>query len=136
MGGGPSEEQKLILLLDDDVQFRALLATVLSARGFRVLEASSGEVATSLLDEESPELLIVDGLLPDVSGADWIESVRKRDSDTTIVFLSAYWRDLETFERLTEELKVSMVAYKPIQPLAFAETIVELLDSASKPADS
>ena len=136
MGGGSRDDQKLILLLDDDVQFRALLAAVLSARGCRVLEAGSGEAATLLLDDENPDLLIVDGLLPDLSGAEWIESVRQRDADTTIVFLSAYWRDLETFQRLTEELSVSMVAYKPIEPLAFAEAIVELLDSTSKPADS
>ena len=136
MGGGPREDQRLILLLDDDVPFRALLATVLTARDCRVLEAGSGKAATSLLETENPDLLIVDGLLPDVSGAEWIERVRQRDTDTTIVFLSAYWRDLETFQRLTEELTVSMVAYKPIQPLAFAETIIELLDSESKPADS
>lgn len=136
MAGAPREDQKLILLLDDDLQFRALLAAVLSARGCRVLEAGSGEAATLLLDDENPDLLIVDGLLPDFSGAEWIESVRQRDADTTIVYLSAYWRDLETFQRLTEELSVSMVAYKPIEPLAFAEAIVELLDSTSKPAES
>ena len=82
---------------DDDVQFRASLAAVLSARGCRVLEAGSGEAATLLLDDENPDLLIVDGLLLDLSGAEWIESVRQRDADTTIVFLSAYWRDLEHF---------------------------------------
>ena len=136
MGGGPGEDRRLILLLDDDVQFRALLGTVLSARGFRVLEAGSAETATSLLLDQTPDLLIVDGQLPDVPGVEWIESVRQRDTQTTIVFLSAFWRDLTTFQRLTQELDVSMVAYKPIEPLAFAETITELLDSESRPAES
>ncbi len=136
MAGGAGENSKCILLLDDDVQFRALLGTVLSARGFRVLNAGSARTATELLLNESPDLVIVDGLLPDIPGAQWIESVRQHDTDTAIVFLSAFWRDLETFERLTGELGVSLVAYKPIEPIVFAENIVELLRPNTKRVDS
>jgi diguanylate cyclase (GGDEF)-like protein len=136
MAGGANDGPKSILLLDDDVQFRALLSTVLSARGFRILEAGSAKTATELLLDETPDLLIVDGLLPDIPGVDWIEGVRQTDPDTMIVFLSAFWRDLETFQRLTEELGVSLVAYKPIEPLAFAETITALLRLAPKPPES
>ncbi len=136
MAGGAGAEAKCILLLDDDVQFRALLGTVLRARGFRVLDAGSASTATELLLDESPDLLIVDGLLPDLPGVEWIESIRQRDTDTAIVFLSAFWRDLETFQRLTEELGVSLVAYKPIEPLVFAENILELLRPGPKRVDS
>ncbi|MGB3049786.1 MAG: response regulator [Polyangiales bacterium] len=129
-------KQKCILLLDDDAQFRALLGAVLSARGFRLLEAASAEAATALLLNESPDLVIVDGLLPDVPGVEWIESIRQHDADTLIVFLSAFWRDLETFQRLTQELSVSLVAYKPIDPLVFAETIGRLLLLQPRASDS
>jgi len=136
MAGGAGEASKCILLLDDDVQFRALLGTVLRARSFRVLEAGSAKTATELLLNESPDLVIVDGMLPDLPGVEWIESVRQRDTDTEIVFLSAFWRDLETFQRLTRELGVSLVAYKPIEPMVFAENIVELLRSGHERVDS
>ena len=128
--------QQCILLLDDDAEFRALLGAVLSARGFRVLEAESAKAATALLLHESPDLVIVDGLLPDLPGVEWIESFRQHDADTLIVFLSAFWRDLETFQRLTQELSVSLVAYKPIDPLVFAETIGELLRLQPKASES
>ncbi|MDH3200809.1 MAG: response regulator [Myxococcales bacterium] len=136
MAGGAGEASKCILLLDDDVQFRALLGTVLRARNFRVLEAGSARTATELLLNESPDLVIVDGMLPDLPGVEWIESVRQRDTDTLIVFLSAFWRDLETFQRLTQELGVSLVAYKPIEPMVFAENILELLRPGPKRVDS
>jgi len=136
MARGAGEESKCILLLDDDVEFRALLGTVLRARGFRVLDAGSAKTATELLLNESPDLVIVDGLLPDLTGVEWIESVRQRDTDTAIVFLSAFWRDLETFQRLTQELGVSLVAYKPIEPMVFAENILELLRPGPKRVDS
>ncbi len=128
--------QQCILLVDDDAEFRALLGAVLSARGFRLLEAESAQAATALLLHESPDLIIVDGLLPDLPGVEWIESLRQRDADTLIVFLSAFWRDLETFQRLTQELSVSLVAYKPIDPLVFAETIGELLRLQPKASES
>ena len=99
-------EQQCILLLDDDNEFRALLGAVLSARGFRVLEAASAQAATTVLLTESPDLVIVDGLLPDLPGVEWIESIRQRGAETLIVYLSAFWRDLETFQRLTQELGV------------------------------
>ncbi len=129
-------EQQCILLLDDDNEFRALLGAVLSARGFRVLEAASAQAATTVLLTESPDLVIVDGLLPDLPGVEWIESMRQRDAETLIVFLSAFWRDLETFQRLTQELGVSLVAYKPIEPLVFAETIGQLLQVEPRRTDS
>ncbi len=136
MAGGAGEASGCILLLDDDVQFRALLGTVLRARNFRVLEAGSAKTATELMLDESPDLVIVDGLLPDVPGVEWIESLREHDTDTIIVFLSAFWRDLETFQRLTRELDVSLVAYKPIEPMVFAENILELLRPGPKRVDS
>jgi diguanylate cyclase (GGDEF)-like protein len=129
-------KQNCILLLDDDAQFRALLGAVLSARGFRMLEAESAQAATALLLNESPDLVIVDGLLPDLPGVEWIESLRQHDEETLIVFLSAFWRDLETFHRLTQELSVSLVAYKPLDTLVFAETIGELLRLQPKPSES
>ncbi len=129
-------EQQCILLLDDDNEFRALLGAVLSARGFRVLEAASAQASTTVLLTESPDLVIVDGLLPDLPGAEWIESIRQRDAETLIVFLSAFWRDLETFQHLTQDLGVSLVAYKPIDPLVFAETIGQLLQLEPRPTDS
>ncbi len=136
MVGGTVTKQQCILLLDDDNEFRALLGAVLSARGFEVLEASSAGDATALLLDESPDLVIVDGLLPDQPGVEWIESLRQHDPDTLVVFLSAFWRDLETFQRLTGELSVSLVAYKPIDPLVFAETIGELLRLQPKASES
>ncbi|NNK41538.1 MAG: response regulator [Deltaproteobacteria bacterium] len=136
MVGGTMMEEQCILLLDGDTEFRALLGAVLNARGYRVLEAASAQAATTVLLTESPDLVIVDGLLPDLPGVEWIESIRQGDAETLIVYLSAFWRDLATFQRLTQELGVSLVAYKPLDPLVFAETIGRLLKLEPRRTDS
>ncbi len=136
MVGGPSREEKRVLLVDDDMEFRALLATVLRARDLRVFEAGSAATSTLLLENERPDLVIVDGMLPDLPGVRLIERVREENPDIIVVFLSAFWRDLETFEYLTRDLHVSLVAYKPIEPMVFAENILELLDPVARRSDS
>jgi diguanylate cyclase (GGDEF)-like protein len=118
------------------MEFRALLATVLRARGLRVFEAGSAAKSTLLLENERPDLVIIDGMLPDVPGVRLIERVREENRDTLVVFLSAFWRDLETFEYLTRDLHVSLVAYKPIEPMVFAENILELLGPVARRSDS
>ena len=116
-----------ILLLDDDAALRELLGAILEARRYEVFAAGTAKAATEILEREQPDLVVVDGLLPDVPGIEWIENLRKHDTKTQIVFLSAFWRDLSTFHRLTGQLGVSMVLYKPMEPDAFANKIAEVL---------
>jgi diguanylate cyclase (GGDEF)-like protein len=115
-----------ILIVDDDVTLRLLVRQVLSVHGFTVLEAGSGQQAHDLMANK-PDLVIVDGLLPDGDGIQWITQLRERDREVKIVFLSAFWRDVPTFQRLTRELGVGLVLHKPIVPEAFAEQIARQL---------
>lgn len=119
--------QPSILLLDDDAALRELLGAILETRGYEVFFAGTAEAATALLQREQPDLVVVDGLLPDVPGIEWIESVREQDSTMQFAFFSAFWHDLGTFRHLTEELGVALVVYKPIEPDAFADKIAEVL---------
>lgn len=118
---------KTILLIDDDRDLCALIGSALSARGHRVLQAGSGASADALLLEESVHLVVIDGALPDTSGISWVERFRKNGRSAPVVFLSAVWRDLQTFQRLTDELDVAFVLYKPVDPNAFGEQIDTLL---------
>ncbi len=110
---------RVALLLDDDAVFRELVASALSAEGYRVHEAPQGRQAMRLLQEHDFDILIVDGLLPDTSGPKWIEAVRQQGVDLPIVFVSAFFRDLGSFKMLTEELRVQAVINKPVEPQQF-----------------
>lgn len=124
----------VIVLLDDDAQLRRLLVAALGARGHTVLEAESGAAATEIVDGTDVDLVVVDGLLPDVTGTTWIERLRASGRTTSVVFLSAFWRDTSTYEHLTRDLGVGLVLYKPIDPEAFADRVEASFGASLAPA--
>ena len=112
-----------VLIVDDDAELRSFLSSLLVPRGFRVQHAARLSVAWAMLAETAPDVLIVDGLLPDGTGIELISRIREAGIDLEandgaaprmkIIFISAFWRDLRTFRMLTEELRVDRVINKP-----------------------
>jgi DNA-binding response OmpR family regulator/GGDEF domain-containing protein/HPt (histidine-containing phosphotransfer) domain-containing protein len=88
-----------------------------------VLNATKGSIARTLLEEEEPSLLIVDGLLPDTNGIVWIEKLREDGFKIPIIFVSAFYRDLTTFKHLTRDLDVIKVFHKPVTTDRFARAV-------------
>ncbi len=60
----------VVLLVEDDRSVRETVADVLAEHGFVVIEADSGASARSLLDERTPDVIVLDLGLPDVAGLD------------------------------------------------------------------
>lgn len=119
---------KTVLLLDDDDDFRSLVATVLRAAQLEVVEARTLADAEALFEQVGIDLVVVDGLLPDGRGTTFIERLRARNRTARVIFVSAFFRDLKTFERLTKELEVSLVIYKPVDVEDLSNQIQRLVD--------
>lgn len=120
---------RTILIVDDDRALRKLFATHLSALGCLVYEAGSAREGQRVLESHEVDLAIIDGLLPDKRGVQWISQLREQGNTVPIVFISAYWRDLSTYRRLTEELSVVLVLYKPIRPEHLTQKLAPVLAS-------
>jgi diguanylate cyclase (GGDEF)-like protein len=117
-----------VLVIDDDAHFRALARAALEEHGLKVVEASKGRDGLQLLREDSQiEVIVVDGLLPDTNGIKWIEKIRADGVDLPVVFISAFFRDLVSFRKLTTELGVAEVIHKPIDIQEFAQRIRRLI---------
>ena len=124
---------KRILLVDDDPNFCNLIITLLSQFDHNVVQAATAEDAM-LKIKSNPDfqLMIIDGLLPDTTGIDLIHKLRIEEKlDTKIIFISAFWRDLSTFKKLTSHYNVSSVLSKPISPKEFKLHIKSILLSDS-----
>ncbi len=61
-------EQPTVLLVEDEPAQREVLAYNLEAEGFRVVQAVDGEEALMLVEEAAPDLIVLDWMLPHVSG--------------------------------------------------------------------
>ena len=123
-----------VLLLDDDPQFRALIKPALETAGLVVHEAAKGRIARRLVSDVQPDALIVDGLLPDTNGVKWIESYRREGGDLPIVFVSAFYRDIDSYKKLTKALNVAHVMHKPVTPTQLTRAVVDLLQDPSRSA--
>ncbi|MEM7124081.1 MAG: phosphate regulon transcriptional regulator PhoB [Pseudomonadota bacterium] len=69
-----------ILVVDDEAPILALLRYNLDKAGYRVVEATDGQEALTLIREQSPDLVVLDWMLPSISGIEVCRQVR-RDSE-------------------------------------------------------
>lgn len=77
-----------ILVVDDDPTIRKLAKVNLEQRGYTVVGASSGTEAISIMQQETPDLVILDLIMPGMGGVDVCTWIRGR-SDTPIIVVSA-----------------------------------------------
>jgi len=118
-----------ILVVDDTHDSLRLLTDILTGQGYRVHPADSGELALASAVASPPELILLDIMMPGMSGFDVIRWLKAREGsrDIPVIFLSAL---NETSQRV-EGLKLGAVDFisKPFQPeelLARVHTHIEL----------
>ena len=102
-----------LLIVDDDPGLRELLADYLGRNGFRVSGVADGRGLWAALEREPVDLVILDLMLPGVSGLDVCRQIRK-ESETPILMLTA--RDEETDRLIGLELGADDYVSKPFSP--------------------
>lgn len=84
------------LLVDDYAEIRLLMRMVITSANeglFVAGEAASGEEALALIDECDPKVVVLDQMMPGLSGLETAEAIRARRPDQAMVFCSAYLDD-------------------------------------------
>jgi CheY-like chemotaxis protein len=86
-----STDRRPVLIVEDHRSIREGLSALLSAKGFPVVAAASGEEALQLLDDCVPSVLLLDLMLPGISGEELLATMRKdvRFTDLPVVVVSA-----------------------------------------------
>jgi len=84
------KKQLKILVIDDEQLIRWSLEKHLSAQGYKVFTAESGEEAIKIHGTQSPDLIFVDNKLPKMQGLEVISKIKAIDEETIIVFMTAY----------------------------------------------
>jgi two-component system, cell cycle response regulator DivK len=90
-----AQPQQTILLVEDFDDTRLMMKLWLMRKGYRVIEAENGEEAINLAHTQAPDLIIMDLMMPGVSGLDATRRIREYQSlqQTPIVAVSAYGAD-------------------------------------------
>ncbi|CAN1575568.1 OmpR Response regulators consisting of a CheY-like receiver domain and a winged-helix DNA-binding domain [Paracoccaceae bacterium] len=99
---GARTGQPRVLLVEDEPAQRTVLAYNLEAEGFEVTQADNGEDALVLVDEEDPDIIILDWMMPKVSGIEVCRRLKMRP-DTRgipIIMLSARAEEVDRIRGL------------------------------------
>jgi DNA-binding NtrC family response regulator len=79
-----------ILVIDDELEIREGLAALLSAEGYSVTEAGTGEEGLARLEELPFDLLLLDVSLPDRNGIELLREIHRRDPYLSKILITAY----------------------------------------------
>ena len=101
-----------ILVVDDERPLTALLGRILTQAGYQVKSANSGIKALGTIGDFSPNLVITDLKMPDISGLDLLKKVRSERPEIDFIILTAY----ATVENAVEAMKEGALDYL-IKPL-------------------
>ncbi len=118
---------RTILLVEDFDDTRLMMKLWLAKEGYHVLEAENGEEAIRLAQEELPDLIIMDMMMPGLSGLDATQRIREHQAlrQTPIVAVSAYGAD--EYRAVALEAGCNEYVSTPFEPSALAELIKRLL---------
>jgi DNA-binding response OmpR family regulator len=118
---------KKLLIADDEEGVRSLVRMTLDTGAYEIIEAPDGETALALAREHRPDLLLLDVMMPKLSGFEVCQAL-KEDPDTagiTIVMLTA--RAQETDRTHGEQTGADDYFTKPFSPVALLRKVDEVL---------
>ena len=113
-----------ILVVDDESQIRRALSLNLGARGYEVLEATTGEAAIALIQARNPDVVLLDLGLPDTDGIVVLGSIRQWSSVAIIVLTV---RDDERSKAEAFEAGADDYLTKPFDMAELADRIGDVL---------
>jgi DNA-binding NtrC family response regulator len=88
--GTPTPPAGSVLIIDDEVEIRESLETLLGLEGYAVESAANGESGLAQLGERSFDLVLLDLALPDRNGMELLTEIRSLDPQLAIIMITAY----------------------------------------------
>jgi PAS domain S-box-containing protein len=121
-----SLEHIRVLLVDDDVDTRVMMQTVLSQRGAQVTEASSAAEALACVERETPDVLLSDIGMPGMDGYALIRELRERPGARSIpaAALTAYAHADERGQAIAAGYQLHVA--KPVEPAELVAIVASL----------
>lgn len=126
---------KRLLLIDDDPNLILLVKDYLEFRGYEVVTAENGREALEVLENDIPDMIICDVMMPEMDGYSLVKHVREdpRTSWVPVLFLSAKGQSQDRVKGLNTGADVYMV--KPFEPEELVAQVESSLKSAARMAE-
>lgn len=122
-----------ILVVDDEATVRDVVERYLKREGYGVCTAATGPEALAMIDEQAPDLVVLDLMLPGISGEEVCRRVRSK-SDVPIIMLTARGREPERLHGL--QLGADDYVVKPFSPRELVARVNAVLRRSTSAAPS
>ncbi len=121
-----------ILIVEDEDAIREMLVMVLEHASFQVIEAATAEMALQRMAEETPDLILLDWMLPGMSGVDFARRMKKEESfhDLPIILLTARGEEEDKVRGF--ELGVDDYVTKPFSPKELVARVKAVMRRSGK----
>jgi len=113
-----------VLVVDDDQDIREYLQDFLNAEGFEVTTLSDPSQAVERIRDEVFHLVVLDLMMPKISGIDLLIQIRAVDDDIAVIILTGH----ATLETASQSIQHEVSAYieKPFRPAEFRDVIARI----------
>ena len=101
-----------VLIVEDDAEMRELLRRNLEKEGWAVSEAENGRVALERMAENRPELILLDLMMPEMDGLQFLEEIRKQEVWKSIPIVVITAKELTAEDRLRMKGSVTQILQK------------------------
>ena len=118
---------KTVLIADDEEHLRLLISTTVSGLNHRTVEARDGVEAFDLVQREQPDLMIIDWMMPGMTGIELLKSLRE-DPETTaipVIMITAKAQMADRYQAVL--LGIRGFLAKPFSPLELLELVEKVL---------
>ena len=119
-----------ILVVDDEFMLRDLMRTILEEEGYSVITASNGEEAITKADNELPDLIILDLMMPGKSGLEVCKILKSQSETKHIPVVMATVLGREVDRTLTKAAGADAHFMKPFSALALLTEVKHQLEAA------
>lgn len=120
-----------ILIVDDDSELRSLYRAILEREGYVIHEAANGADALRFLMNHTPDVIIMDMLMPLLGGEAVMKRIQQMPGlqDVRIVVLTAYPR----FRESAQYLQADQFLVKPIKPRDIVQAVQAAINGGQAP---
>ena len=101
--------KKRVLLVDDEHDFLNLMTKVLDSWGYEVLTASNGDDALETCKSQKPHVVILDYVMPDISGIGLLKKIREFDRGIPAIMFTAR----PTIKAIEDSRELNIIAFIP-----------------------
>lgn len=122
-------ERPLILIIDDEHDFRAICAHVLDRGGYDTATAGDGAAGLAAFVERKPDLVVLDGNLPDMDGIEVCRRLRKLPGGATVPVLMCTVRSAVV--SIQEGLDAGVTDYV-LKPFEMEDMLARVCDALEK----